>query len=95
MKISREEILHVAGLSRLHLSEEDIDRLSPQLDRILAYMDTLQAVDTEGVPSMSHALRHVNALRKDEVLEQFPIETVFRNAPEEEDGLFVVPKVIG
>lgn len=95
MKISREEILHVAGLSRLHLSEEDIDRLSGQLGRILAYMDTLQSVDTEGVPPMSHALHLVNALRKDEVLEQFPIETVFRNAPDEEDGLFVVPRVIG
>lgn len=95
MKISREEVLHVAGLSRLHLAEEDIDRLACQLDRIIGYMDILQAVDTENVPPMSHALHLVNVMRKDEVQEHLSLEEVFRNTPESEDGFFVVPKVIG
>lgn len=95
MKISREEILHVAGLSRLHLPEKDIDRLADQMGRILAYMDTLQAVDTEKTPPMTHALHLVNVLRKDLVQDQFDVDTALRNAPLEEDGQFVVPRVIG
>jgi aspartyl-tRNA(Asn)/glutamyl-tRNA(Gln) amidotransferase subunit C len=95
MKITREEVVHVARLARLNLDDEAIELYTRQLGDILSYMDTLNRVDTEGVPSTSHAIFMNNAFREDEVKESIPAEKALGNAPQAEDGSFVVPKVIG
>lgn len=95
MKISKEEVLHVAGLARLHMREEDVARMTRQLGTILSYVDTLQSVNTEGVAPMSHAVHLVNALREDRVADHLGVEKALCNAPESEDGYFMVPKVVG
>lgn len=95
MKISREEILHVAGLARLHMEEDKIARMAQQLDTILAYVDTLQSVNTQGIAPMSHAVHLVNALREDGVGVHVGVEMALANAPESEDGHFMVPKIVG
>ena len=94
MKITKDEIVHVAKLARLHLDDAAIELYTKQLGEILAYMDTLNRVDTRGVPPTSHAILINNAFRDDEVKPSMPVERALTNAPEAEDGGFVVPKVI-
>jgi aspartyl-tRNA(Asn)/glutamyl-tRNA(Gln) amidotransferase subunit C len=95
MKISREEVAHVAKLARLNLDKDAVELYTKQLGDILTYMDTLNRVDTTGVPSTSHAIFINNAFREDEVKDSIPNEKALANAPQSEDGSFVVPKVIG
>ncbi len=95
MKISREEVAHVAKLARLNLEEDAVELYTKQLGDILTYMDTLNRVDTTDVPSTSHAIFINNAFREDEVKDSIPNEKALANAPQSEDGSFVVPKVIG
>ncbi|MEE9402054.1 MAG: Asp-tRNA(Asn)/Glu-tRNA(Gln) amidotransferase subunit GatC [Desulfobacteria bacterium] len=95
MKITREEVVHVAKLARLNLDEEAIELYTKQLGEILTYMDTLNRVNTENVPSTSHAIFMNNVFREDEVKDSIPADQALANAPQAEDGSFVVPKVIG
>lgn len=95
MKITRDEVAHVAGLAHLKLDEETIDSFARQLRDILGYIDTLNRADTEGVTPTSHAIFLTNAFRDDKMKKHLDREAVLANAPEKEDGNFVVSKVIG
>ena len=94
MKITREEVLYVADLARLDLDETAIDKFAEQITKILEYMDLLNQVHTEGVVPMSHAIFLTNAFREDEEKEHLDRDLVLANAPENEEGNFLVPKVI-
>jgi|UniRef100_A0A7C5ENK5 aspartyl-tRNA(Asn)/glutamyl-tRNA(Gln) amidotransferase subunit C len=94
MVLSRDEVLHVARLARLTLKEEEVDLFTRQLNDILSYMAQLREVDTEGVPPMAHALTAFNVFREDEVTPGLPREAALANAPDREEGGFVVPRVI-
>jgi aspartyl-tRNA(Asn)/glutamyl-tRNA(Gln) amidotransferase subunit C len=93
-RITRDEVVHVARLARLHLDDAAIDLYTKQLGEILTYMDTLNRLDTKGVSPASHALFINNAFRDDEVKPSMPVKRALMNAPESEEGSFVVPKVI-
>ena len=95
MKITKDEVLYVADLARLDLDAEMIDKFSGQIGTILDYVDKLNEVDTEGVRPTSHAISLTNAFREDEQTEHLERDKVLANAPEKEDGNFVVPKVVG
>lgn len=95
MKITREQIVHVAKLARLHLDDAAVELYTKQLGDILTYMDTLNRLDTKGVPPTSHAIFINNAFRDDEVKPSIPVERALTNAPRSEGGSFVVPKVVG
>jgi aspartyl-tRNA(Asn)/glutamyl-tRNA(Gln) amidotransferase subunit C len=95
MKITKEEVVHVANLACLDIDEASVDKFADQLGKILEYVDTLNRVDTKDVPPTSHAIFLTNAFREDEANEHLDRETALANAPEKEDGNFVVPKVIG
>jgi len=94
MKITREEVVHVARLARLKLSEEQEKRFALQLNKVLEYMERLNELNTEGVEPTFHAVSLQNALREDEVRPSLPREISLDNAPERAKGFFVVPKVI-
>ncbi len=94
MKISREEVLHVANLARLEFDEDGLGRLAEQLSSILTYVDQLGRLDTSGVEPMAHVHPAVNAFRADEVRPGLPREAALANAPDAEGGCFRVPKVI-
>jgi aspartyl-tRNA(Asn)/glutamyl-tRNA(Gln) amidotransferase subunit C len=94
MKITREEVLHVAELARLEVDKEQLDKFAEQIGTILAYVDTLKSVDTEGVTLTSHAISMTNAFREDEERGSLDRDSALANAPEKEDGSFIVPKVI-
>ena len=94
MKITKEEVLHVAHLARLDIDEADVARFSDQIGTILEYVDTLKQVETEGVVATSHAISLTNAFRDDELQKHLGLEASLANAPDKDDGSFVVPKVI-
>jgi aspartyl-tRNA(Asn)/glutamyl-tRNA(Gln) amidotransferase subunit C len=94
MKITKEEILHVAALARLELEEAAIETFAGQIGEILAYVDTLNGVDTNGVAPTSHAISLTNAFRADVLTPHLENAAALANAPAKEDGSFLVPKVI-
>jgi aspartyl-tRNA(Asn)/glutamyl-tRNA(Gln) amidotransferase subunit C len=91
MAISREEVLHVAGLAWLALTDDEIDRLTTELDKILDAVGIVAELDLEDVPPTSHPLDLVNVWEEDVPRDVLPLEDVLANAPATEDGLFRVP----
>lgn len=94
MKITRQEVVHVAHLARLDLTDAEIERFGGQLGQILEYMESLERVDTRGVAPTSHAIALTNAFRADETTAHLDRESALANAPQEENGCFAVPRVI-
>jgi aspartyl-tRNA(Asn)/glutamyl-tRNA(Gln) amidotransferase subunit C len=97
MKITKDEVLYVANLARLEMDPENIDRFADQIGQILEYVETLNSIDTEGVRPTSHAISLTNAFREDEETGHLDRDSVLENAPDkdEDDGSFLVPKVVG
>ena len=91
MAIGREQVLHVAGLARLDLTEEEVERLGGQLDAILEAVSKVSELELDDVPPTSHPLDVVNVWRDDEPRPSWPADAVFANAPEVEDDAFRVP----
>jgi aspartyl-tRNA(Asn)/glutamyl-tRNA(Gln) amidotransferase subunit C len=89
--ISREQVLHVAKLARLALSEEEVDRFSEQLNAILEAIGKVSELDLSDVPPTSHPLALVNVVDADEPRPSLALEQALSNAPESESGAFRVP----
>ncbi len=94
MKITAEQVRHVAGLARLEIDPGAIEKLAGELANILAYVEKLDEVDTRGVAPTSHAIALTNAFREDVVRSHLSREQALGNAPAQDEGSFVVPKVI-
>jgi aspartyl-tRNA(Asn)/glutamyl-tRNA(Gln) amidotransferase subunit C len=92
--ITPEDVEHVARLARLALSEAEKRQMRDELGSILAYIDTLQALDTEGVEPTAHVLPVVNVMREDEPRPCLPAETMLANAPDRRDAFVRVPRII-
>ena len=93
MQISREEVLHVARLARLALTDEEVERFRDQLSAILEAVGKVSELDLEGVPPTSHPLDLVNVLAEDEPAPSLSLEEALANAPDPEDAFFGVPPV--
>ena len=94
MKITPEEILHVADLARLRLSPVEVEAMTRQLGDILSYVAKLNELDTEGITPTTHAISIVNAFREDEVKSSLDREKTLANGPQQNGESFVVPRVI-
>ncbi len=94
MKLSREEVEHIALLARLGLSEADVERFREQLSNILENFTILQQVDTTDVPPTSQAVALQNVFRPDEPAPSLPQAEVLANAPRQEEGCFRVKAVL-
>ncbi len=94
MKITIEEVEHVAELARLEVGAEEKQRLTEQMNRILLYMEKLNELETEGVLPTSHAIDLHNAFREDVVQESMNRTDTLDNAPEANEDEFIVPRVI-
>ena len=95
MKITKEQVLYVADLAHLEMAETEVERFAEQIGQILDYVDTLNQADTEGVAGTSHAISLINAFREDDETPHLERDRALSNAPQKEDGNFVVPKVVG
>jgi aspartyl-tRNA(Asn)/glutamyl-tRNA(Gln) amidotransferase subunit C len=94
MSIERQEIEKLATLSRIAISEDTLTEVSQRLSSVLELVDQLQAVNTDGVEAMSHPMKATQRLREDEVSEINQRDAFLAIAPDTEEGLFLVPKVI-
>ena len=93
MAISDDQVRHVARLSRLALTGEEVERFRAQLSAILDAVGKVGELDLEGVEPTSHPLEVVNVLDEDEAAPSLSLEDAMRNAPDPEDGFFGVPAV--
>jgi len=91
MAITREQVLHVARLARLELSEDEVARFQEQLSAILEAVGKVSELDLEGVQPTSHPLALVNVLADDEPQPSLTRDEALANAPDPEDGHFAVP----
>lgn len=94
MKLTREQVQHIALLARLRLTPAEEATFTAQLDRILAYMEKLNELETANVLPFSQAIDGANALREDAVTNQPDPESLLANAPERDGTFFKVPKII-
>ena len=93
-KITADDVRKVAKLARLDLPEDTIATYTGQLERILGYVDQLQAVDTEGVPPTTRAVEVLNVTRADTVVPTEVREDLLDQAPQREGDFFRVPKIM-
>ncbi len=91
MTISPDDVMHVAKLAELELTEEEVGRLGDQLGAILQAVGKVSELDLADVPPTSHPLSVVNVFRPDEPRPSLPPDDVFANAPQREDDFFRVP----
>jgi len=89
--ISRDEVLHVARLARLALTDDELERLTDELDKILEAVGIVAELDLADVPPTSHPLDLVNVWDEDEPRDSLPLDDVFANAPARDGDLFRVP----
>lgn len=94
MKLTLEDVRHVAHLARLEIADADLEPFVAELSDILAYVDKLNAVATEDVQPMAQAVSVVNAFREDVPRESYPLDRTMANAPATADDMFEVPKII-
>jgi aspartyl-tRNA(Asn)/glutamyl-tRNA(Gln) amidotransferase subunit C len=94
MRLTPEEVDHVALLARLKLTGEERERFTTQMNSILEHFEQLQQIDTAGVPPMSHAVPMSNVLREDEPAPLLTPEEALGNAPDQARDCFRVPRVI-
>ena len=94
MKLSREEVLHIARLARVALTEAEIIRLSEQLSSILENFEILQQVDTTDVPPTAQSVALQSIMREDVVVPSLPQEDILANAPRREGDCFRVRAVL-
>ncbi|HEV8540595.1 MAG TPA: Asp-tRNA(Asn)/Glu-tRNA(Gln) amidotransferase subunit GatC [Nitrospiraceae bacterium] len=95
MKITKEQVLHVAKLARLEITDAEQEAFSRQLSAILTYMEQLNRFDTSGVQPTATVLEQTNVFREDVVRPCLPVESALANAPEQAAGFFSVPKILG
>jgi len=94
MALDKTEIEKIAHLARLHISESETEEVTTRITDILALIDQMQSVDTEGVEPLAHPLDLEQRLRADAITEENQRDRLQKLAPASEDGLYLVPKVL-
>jgi aspartyl-tRNA(Asn)/glutamyl-tRNA(Gln) amidotransferase subunit C len=95
MKITEKEVIYVANLARLEIDQNSIDVFARQIGSILEHIDVLNQIDTTGVDPTTHAIGLTNVFREDIETTLIDRDAVLLNAPEKDDGQFLVPKIVG
>lgn len=94
MKINKKEVEHVAHLARLTLTDEELEKMTGQLDNILSYVAKLDELDTSQIIATSHVFSVSNAFREDVEKESLTQEEALKNGPQQDGEMFLVPKII-
>jgi aspartyl-tRNA(Asn)/glutamyl-tRNA(Gln) amidotransferase subunit C len=95
MAISEDQVRHVATLARLGLTDEQVAALGVELNDILVQIDRISALDLEGIEATAHAVAVTNVTRSDEVRAGLSQADALLNAPEQQDGAFLIPRFGG
>lgn len=94
MEINREQVLHIAKLSHLNLEEGEVEKYRADLSAIISYMEKLNQADTSGVEARDQVFPSAPLMRPDEVRPPLTVGEVLKNAPDQDNGHLLVPKVI-
>jgi len=94
MELSHEDVLNIARLARLGITEDEVERLREQLSHLLEHFEVLQQVDTTDVPPTAHSIVLRTVMRDDEVAESLPPDQILANAPQKEEDFFRVKAVL-
>jgi len=94
MRLSREEVQHIATLARLSLTEAETELMQTQLSNILENFEVLKQLDTKNIPPTTHSVPLQNVFRQDIITPSYPREQVLANAPQKEDDCFKVRAVL-
>lgn len=94
MSLSIDDVRWVAHLARLELSEDELPTIARDLAAIVEYVNQLQAVNTDGVEPLAHAVELTNVFRADEPGESLPVDRALANAPERKGDFYAVPAVL-
>ncbi len=93
-KISKEELIHIANLSRLKLSNEELEKYAKDMEDILGFANMINNVSTDGLTETIAANERSNVMRKDEVKPFENLDLLLKNAPSQDEGMFRLPKVL-
>lgn len=94
MKITEKEVKRIASLSRLNFDDTALTEMGLHMDNILEFFKVIEGYDTSSVPATAHILSTVNVLRDDVASTPMPREELLSNAPESDDGAYIVPQVL-
>lgn len=94
MSVSSEQVRHIAKLARIAMSEDEIERLVPELNAIIGWVEQLGEVNTDGVEPLTAVIDQKLRLRDDKITDGDCRDEILANAPHAEHGFFAVPKVI-
>ena len=94
MKITHEEVKHIAKLAKLSLSEDEVEKYAKDLGDIAGFVEKLNEVDVTGVNPTAHAVDKYNVFRQDKLKDSYNREAILKNAPSKEAGCISVPKVV-
>lgn len=94
MQVTRAEAQYIAKLAKLSFTDAELDAIALEMQSIILWANEMNALDTSGVQAMEHVLPMQNVLRADGEPTGFPRDELLKNAPEQLDGCFSVPKVI-
>jgi len=95
MALTREDVEKVSLLARLRLTDAELDRMTPQLGKIVEYIGQLNEVDTDDVEPLAHAFEVHNVFAEDVLRDSLPREAALANAPKSDDECYRVPAVLG
>jgi aspartyl-tRNA(Asn)/glutamyl-tRNA(Gln) amidotransferase subunit C len=93
-EITKEQVLHVAHLARLAITDEEAEKMTKELDAIIGYAELLNELDTDNVEPTTHVLDLKNVMREDEPRKWIDREDALKNAPDEKNGQFRVPSIL-
>ncbi len=94
MKITKEQVTHVANLARLNLTEEEKEQMTKDMEAIIAFADQINALDIKDVKPTDHIIPINNVFRKDEIVPSMDRDLLLSNAPSKENGCFSVPQIV-
>ena len=94
MKITTDEVKYVANLAKLYVDEFEAEKLTNEMESIINFADMLSEIDTESVAPTNHAMQVQNVFREDIVKPSYSQEDMLKNAPLQEGGCYLVPKVV-
>ncbi len=94
MKITTDEVKYVANLAKLYVDENEAEKLTSEMESIINFADMLAEIDTQSIAPTNHAMKVQNVFREDVVTPSYDQKDILKNAPSQEGGCYLVPKVV-
>lgn len=94
MAITKEEIEYIANLAKIQLSDEEAERFAGEMEEMIRFANQLSGLETHGIPPIDQKMEQENVFREDIAGASYPTDLLLENAPEQEEGCYLVPKTV-